>query len=47
MNTLLKVLLAVVAGVLVTALLEYFGVFNHSIDVLLGVVAALVVYFNL
>lgn len=45
MNLILRIVLAIVIGCVVTALLEYFGVLNHGLDVLLGVVAALVVYF--
>lgn len=46
MNGLLRILLAIVIGVLVTGLLEYFGVLNHGLDALLGVVAALLFYFG-
>lgn len=46
MNWLLRILLAVVVGVLVTAVLEWLTPVPHSIDVLLGIVAALVVYFS-
>lgn len=46
MHWLLKVLLAVLVGVLVTALLEYWGVLNHTLDVLLGIIVAIVVYFS-
>lgn len=44
MSIILKVVLAVVVGLVVTGLLDYFGVLNHSLNVLLGFVAAIVVY---
>ena len=46
MNWLLRVFLAIVVGVLVTALLEWLTHVPHNIDVLLGVVAALITYFG-
>jgi uncharacterized membrane protein YeaQ/YmgE (transglycosylase-associated protein family) len=46
MNFIIRIILAIVVGVLVTSLLDYFGVFNTHINALLGVVAALVFYFG-
>lgn len=46
MNTILRIVLAVVVGVIVTSLLEYFGVLNRGLDVLLGFAAALLFYFG-
>lgn len=46
MNWLLRVLLAIVVGVLVCAILDWLGVLTTTINALLGVVAALVTYFG-
>lgn len=46
MNWILKVVLAVVVGVLVTSILDWLGVLNTTINALLGLLAALIVYFN-
>jgi uncharacterized membrane protein YeaQ/YmgE (transglycosylase-associated protein family) len=46
MNWLLRILLAVIVGVLVTAVLEWLTPVPHNIDVLLGIVAALITYFG-
>jgi hypothetical protein len=42
----LRILLAVIVGILATALLDYFGVLNHALNVLIGIVVGLLVYFN-
>lgn len=46
MNFLLRLLLAVLVGVLITGLLDFFGVLNHGLDVLIGFIVALVFYFG-
>lgn len=46
MNWVLRVLLAVICGVLATAVLNWTGVLNTTINALIGVLVALVVYFN-
>lgn len=46
MNWMLKILLAIIIGVIVTSLLEYWGVLNHTLDVLIGVVCAIGIYFS-
>lgn len=46
MSTILRIVLAIVIGVLVTGLLDYFGVLTHALNVLLGFVAALLFYFG-
>jgi hypothetical protein len=45
MSPLLKIVLAIVVGLIVTTLLENYTNLAHSLDVLLGIAAALVVYF--
>ena len=47
MNPLIRIAFAIVVGVLVTALLEWLATsVPHSIDILAGVVAAFVAYYN-
>lgn len=46
MNFIVRVILAIVLGVLTTALLDFFGVLNAHINALIGVVVALVFYFG-
>jgi uncharacterized membrane protein YeaQ/YmgE (transglycosylase-associated protein family) len=45
MSPLLKILLAIVIGLIVTTILENYTSLAHSLDILLGIAAALVVYF--
>lgn len=46
MNFILKVILSVLVGVLLTALLDHYAVLTPQINFILGFVAALLVYFN-
>lgn len=46
MSWIVKVLLAVVVGLVVAGVLNYFGVLNHSLNALLGVLAAILTYFQ-
>lgn len=45
MHPLLKILLAVVIGLIITTILENYTSLAHGLDILLGIAAALVVYF--
>lgn len=45
MNIVLRVVLAVIIGCIVTALLDHYSVLNSQINFLLGIAAALLVYF--
>lgn len=44
MTLVLRIVLAVVVGLLVTGLLDYFGILTHSLNALLGFVAAVVTF---
>lgn len=47
MNELIRIAFAIIVGILVTALLEWIATsVPHGIDVLAGVVAAFIAYFN-
>lgn len=46
MNLVLRVVLAVVVGLLVTGVLNYFGVLNSQLNALIGFLAALVTFFG-
>ena len=41
-----RLLLAIVLGVITTSLLEFFGVFNQTIDILIGFAVGLLIYFE-
>lgn len=45
MHPLFKIVLAIVVGLIVTTILENYTSLAHSLDILLGIAAALVVYF--
>lgn len=47
MHWLLRIVLAIVAGALATGVLDYFNLLNHALNVLIGLVVAIVVYLNL
>lgn len=46
MTLILRVVAAIVVGLIVTGLLDYFGVLTHSLNALLGFLAALVTFFS-
>lgn len=46
MSVLVRAIIAILLGMLVTGILEYFNLLNRSLDVLLGVVVALVFFFG-
>lgn len=46
MNLVVRIVLAVLVGLVVSGLLNYFGVLNPSLNGLLGVIAAIVVFFG-
>lgn len=43
---LIRIIFAIVVGILVTALLEWLTTLPHGIEILLGIVAAFIVYFG-
>jgi len=46
MNTLVKAVVAIVIGMIVTGVLEYFNLLNQNLDILIGIVVALVYFFS-
>jgi hypothetical protein len=46
MNLLLRIVFAVVVGMLVAGILRYFNVLNYSLDGLIGFVVGLAVFFG-
>lgn len=46
MTLIIRIFIAVLVGVLVDALLNYFGLLTDHINALLGLLAALLVFFN-
>lgn len=46
MNLILRILLAVILGVIATALLDHYGVLTTQINFLIGIAVALIIYFG-
>lgn len=46
MSFIVRILLAILLGVLATSLLDWLGVLTHTINVLIGVIVALAFYFG-
>lgn len=46
MNLILRIVFAIIAGVLTTGLLNYFGVLNANLNSLIGFLVALAVFFG-
>ena len=46
MNWILRIILAVLVGLLATGLLDWAGALNHGLNVLIGVILALLFYFG-
>lgn len=46
MGAIVRILIAVLVGCLTTAILNYFGVLDSTINALIGLVAGLLVYFK-
>lgn len=46
MNLILRIVVAIVVGLIVTGVLDYFGILTHSLNALLGFLAGLVTFFS-
>lgn len=46
MSLILRIVLAILAGVITTGLLNYFGVLTAQLNSLIGIVVAIVVFFS-
>lgn len=46
MNIILRIVFAMVLGFLATGLLDYFGLINHALNVLIGLAISLYVFFG-
>jgi hypothetical protein len=46
MNVILRILLAILAFALVVGLLDYFNLLNHSLNVLIGLIVAILAFLS-
>lgn len=46
MSTIVKLVLAILVALIVMGLLDFFGLLNHSLNVLLGLAAGLLFFFG-